>query len=79
MNEESIKKHKENIQHNCGNCIHDKVCSYKDAYNNVVSRVMREAQADSYLIEVLCKCKYYAKYESIKSLDQRCKLWQIMK
>ena len=75
MNEESRKKHKENIQNNCGNCIHSRVCSYKDAYDNVVSRVIHEAQADSYLIEVLCKCKYHAyKYESIKSLDQRCKL-----
>ena len=75
MNEESRKKHKENIQHNCGNCIHDKVCSYKDTYDSVVSRIIHEAQADTYLIEVSCKCKYHAdKYEITKSLDQRCKL-----
>lgn len=70
MNEESIKKHKENIQHNCGNCIHDKVCSYKDTYDRVVSRIINEAQADTYLIEVSCKCKYHSdKYAVTKSLD----------
>lgn len=70
MNEESIKKKKDNIQNNCGNCIHAKVCSYKDAYDSVVSRIFHEAQADTYLIEVLCKCKYHAdKYAVTKSLD----------
>lgn len=59
MNKESIKKIKENIQQNCGNCIYGKICFYKDTYDRAVSRVIHEAQADSFLIEVLCKCKYY--------------------
>ena len=59
MNKESIKKIKENIQQNCGNCIYSKVCSCKDTYVRAVSRVIYEAQEDSFLIEVLCKCKYY--------------------
>ena len=59
MNKESIKKKKENIQQNCGNCIYSKVCSCKDTYVRAVSRVIYEAQEDSFLIEVLCKCKYY--------------------
>ena len=71
MTEESRKKHKENIQNNCGNCIHDKVCFYKDTYNSVVSRVIHEAQADSFLIEVLCKCKYHDdKYEQHKEIER---------
>lgn len=69
MNEESRKKHKENIQNNCGTCIHKDVCSYKLAYDSAVSRVIHEAQADFYLIEVCARCKCYIEHDTIHDLQ----------
>ena len=60
MTEESRKKHKEHLKKYCGTCIHNKVCSYKGAYDSAVSRAIHEVQGDNYLIDVFVKCKYHA-------------------
>lgn len=70
MTEESRKKHKENIKNNCGVCIHERVCQYKGAYDSAVSRVIHEAQADNYLIEVKIKCNFQEdKYGLTENFD----------
>lgn len=60
MTQESRKKKDETIAKNCGNCIHNKVCKYKDCFGSVVSRAIHEVQADDYFVDVLVNCKHHA-------------------
>lgn len=66
MNENSRKKRDANIIQNCGKCAHKDVCQFKEIYEAVVCRVLHEAQADDYLIDVSIKCKYFNEYERMR-------------
>lgn len=46
-------------ERNCDKCCHNEVCQYKGAFESVVSRVLKEIQADQCLIDMNFRCKFH--------------------
>lgn len=65
MNEQSRKALAEHIKSQCDRCSHKEVCQYQLPYRSATTRILHEAQADAYLVDVKIKCKFYGEVNSV--------------